>query len=328
MAEHERRTPKAVLLVGPGQHAREAGAVLAALSALDPTGERHAEPLPELGLADLEELLTQRSLEGLLILDAGRVPLEDIGFVRRFLERHALWRLLVVGADEREPRAGALLALARAEWLAWPPDLERLRALLPASVAGRVETGRGETGRGEHTRARRAARGTTASQNGGVDLGELLEELLAGAALRGEGTARYHFTPRRGCRLPFERESLRAGLHGLIEFARVCAASDGLVHATLAGKGEALEVQLEFPRAALPEKSLPGLLTGPAERVEPALAEGLAAARLGAALLGEIGARIELVSGESGRLRCEVHFAARPAPLAAVRPGKPEDPFA
>jgi hypothetical protein len=323
MAEHERRNQKAVLLVGPGPRPRETAAVLAVLSALDAAGERRAEPLQELGLADLEELLTQRSPEGLLILEAGRVPGEDIGFVRRFLERRALWRLVVVGEDEQDPHARALLALGRAEWLAWPPDLARLRALLPASKPGRVEAERSM-----HPRGRRAPRGGPAPLEGEVDLGDLLEELLAGAALRGEGQARYHFSRGRGGRVPGGRAALRAGLQGLVELARVCAGSDGLVRANLGGSGEAVEVQLEFPRAMLPEKGLPGLFTGAVEHVDPLLAESLAEARESAELLAESGARVELVSVEPGRVGCAVHFAARPAELATVRPGKPEDPFA
>jgi len=55
---------------------------------------RQAEPLVA---AQTEELLAPCPLEGLLILESGRVPAEDIGFVRRFLERHGGWRLVVVG---------------------------------------------------------------------------------------------------------------------------------------------------------------------------------------------------------------------------------------
>src|SRR5262245_30155715 len=103
--EPERRTRPA-LLVGAGRRAREAGAVLSTLSALDPEGgERTRDPLPQAVLGDLEELLTQRPMEGLLILESGRVPAEDIGFVRRFLERHAGWRLIVVGEDSQDTRA-------------------------------------------------------------------------------------------------------------------------------------------------------------------------------------------------------------------------------
>jgi hypothetical protein len=108
--------------------------VLAALSALDAGGETRGAPMAAGTLADLEELLvTRRPPEGLLVLDSARVPDEDIGFVRRFLERHPQWRLVVLGADERDVRVRALLALPRTSFLAWPPDLAELRALLSAS---------------------------------------------------------------------------------------------------------------------------------------------------------------------------------------------------
>src|SRR6185436_9838059 len=148
MAERGHEREKTVLLAGAGRRAREAGAVLAALSAVEVPGESRGEALAPADLADLEELLAQRSREGLLILEAGRVPGEDIGFVRRFLERHPGWRLAVVGEPSEEARSRGLLGLPRAEWLAWPPDLERLRALLPGN-AGRKS---GEERRAERSR--------------------------------------------------------------------------------------------------------------------------------------------------------------------------------
>jgi hypothetical protein len=317
--EHERRDHRAQLLVGPGPRAREAGAVLAVLSSLDTAGERRLTPLADTAVADLEELLAQRAVEGLLILEAGRVPLEDIGFVRRFLERHAGWRLAVAGEDANDPRARALLSLARAQWLAWPPDLERLRALLPAGGAG-----------GETPRARRAAPRAVPAPAGGVDLGELLEELLAGAALRGDGAARYHLSPRHGFRVARERGALSEGLRGLIELARVCAGADGLVRATLdGGNGDAARVQLDFPRSGLPEEDVAALLDGPPGAAQSGpLAQGLAAARQGALVLREAGGEVELAGGAAGRVQCAVRFPARTAPLEAARSGKPEDPFA
>lgn len=325
MAEHEpeRRTPRAALLVGPGRRARETGAVLTALSALDAAGERGAEALAEFALADLEELLARRSLEGLLILETAHVPVEDIGFVRRFLERQAGWRLVVVGESEQDPCARALLSLARAQWLTWPPDLGELRALLPPAAA-RASGGE----RGQRTGMRRAPAGRTPAVNGGVELGDLLEELLAGAALRGDGTARYHFSAGRSCRIAGAREVLLAGLQGLVELARLCAGSDGLVRATLAGDGEGIHIQLEFPRAGLPERGLTALLEGSKEHPDPMLAAGLAAARRGAELLRESGAEIELAASEPGRARCEVRFTSPAAPLESARQGKAEDPFA
>lgn len=320
--EPERPRPKAEILAGSGRRARETGAVLAALAGLDAAGERRGVAWTESGLADLEELFAPHSLEGLLILEAERVPPEDIGFVRRFLERQAGWRLVVVGESEQDARARTLLALARAQWLAWPPDLGELRVLLPVGAARAAEPGLGE-----RPRTRRAAPAER-RVNGGVDLGGLLEELLAGAAVRGESTARYSFSAGRNCRIPGEREALLAGLHGLVELARLCAGSDGLVRATLAGDGDAVEIQLEFPRANLPERGLSGLLQGSKDPPDPALAEGLAGARRGAGLLAELGASVNLEPSEPGRVRCEVRFAVRAAPLEPARSGKAEDPFA
>ena len=316
------RPHEAALLVGEGRRARESGAVLAALSALDASGERRAEPLLELELHDLEELLVPRALEGLLILEAGRVPAEDIGFVRRFLERPAGWRLVVVGENEQDPHARALLAQARAQWLGWPPDLGELRALLPRSAPGASEAGRG-------TRARpRRAATSTKGVNGSVDLGELLEELLAGAALRGEGQARYQYSSNRACRISGQRETLLSGLEGLVELARVCAGTDGMVRATLDKGREAVVVRLEFPRAGLPERGLSGILEGAQESADPVLGAGLAAAQRGAGVLREIGAEVETAASEPGRVRCEVRLAQQPAPRGSARSGKAEDPFA
>jgi hypothetical protein len=60
---------------------------------------------------------------------------------------------------------------------------------------------------------------------------------------------------------------------------------------------------------------------------EPALAEGCTAARRGAEVLRQAGARVELASPEAGRVRCAVRFALAPQP-ATARAGKAEDPFA
>ena len=130
-----------VLLVGAGQRPRELGAVLSARGAVRARsdGEPVIEPHRPMGLSDLEELLAQRPAEGTLVLDYQRVPGEDIGFVRRFLERHLEWRLVVVGEDVSDRRARSLLGLPRAQWLPWPPDLDQIAALLsgPDSVAVR-----------------------------------------------------------------------------------------------------------------------------------------------------------------------------------------------
>jgi len=322
MAQHdsETRESKAVLLVGSGRRARETGAVLATLSGLDEAGERRAEPWREMGVADLEELLTQRPLEGLLILESGRIPGEDIGFVRRFLERHPGWRMLVLGEDKESARA--LLALDRAQWIAWPPDLGQLRALLVQGAAPAPAS----PPRAEKARARPGRRAPPTT-NGGVEIGGLLEELLAGAALHGDTTPRFQFRGE-----PFlvhhERARLQEGLAGLVELARQCAGANGLVRAELDPSEEGIVVGLDFPRGGLGEKDLPGLLAGGAAPAEPGLAESFAAARSGVELLREIGGEVALGKGDAGRVRCEVRLAAAAPGGGRAPSGKPEDPFA
>lgn len=315
-SDTERRNPRPVLLVGAGRRTRQVSATLAALSSIAPEGDGRLEPYPEFGVADLEELLAQRPVEGLLILEAGRVPAEDIGFVRRFLERHPGWRLLVIG--EEKPEARALLTLPRASWLAWPPDMEALDALLLAPAASPP---------GEERGARRAARRPPTVSNGAVDVGGLLEELLAGAALHGESTPRFHFRQGEPCLVHFERALLLEGLGGLVELARLCAGPGGVVRAALEPGADGVRMGLEFPRAGLPEKNLPELFEHPSAGLEPDLAQGLLGARRGVEVLREIGARIELSAAkEEGRVRCEVRLALRP-PMPR-RGAKPEDPFA
>jgi len=342
----DKRSARAHLLVGAGRRSREVAAVLATLAIDDAEGaESDGEPglgLARKELADLEELLVQqpeaeRPAEGLVILESGRVPGEDIGFVRRFLERHPGWRLIVLAEDSQEQRARALLGLARAHWLPWPPDLDQLRALLPArrelsSPALRFDA-LGASGR-TAARARAAKRAPAAEPvNGIVDLGDLLEELLAAAALQGEGTARYQY--QRGEPFPIQRErdALAEGLAGLVALARHCAGAEGLVRAaiepTIEPNGDGLKIGLDFPLASLPEKDLPGFLersgSGAADQ---ALAAGVAAARHGVSVLRAAGARVELLPQKPGRVRCEVHLALPRASVKGGRGGKPEDPFA
>ncbi|MSR61923.1 MAG: hypothetical protein EXS08_05710 [Planctomycetes bacterium] len=317
--ETERRASRPALLLGSGRWARETGAALAALSALDGDGERRLEPCPEFGVADLEQLLEKRPLEGLLILESARVPAEDIGFVRRFLERHAGWRLLAVGADKQEARA--LLALPRALFLRWPPDLEELRGLLlPTAPAAAPAAERAPTPKA----APRANK-----LNGGVDVGDLLEDLLASAALQGSGAPRYQFRGGEALLVHRERGLLQESLGALVELARHCAGGEGLVRAGVDPAGDAVVIGLDFPRAGLSEKELPSLLErAPAGELGAELSEALAGARAGAARLREIGARVELGGGEPGRVRCEVRLPTLPAPVARGRSIKPEDPFA
>lgn len=317
MAERdpERRAAPSELWIGPGRQAREAAACLLALAGLDESGEPRRTAPAALRLADLEELLAVRTLTGLLILEAARVPVEDIGFVRRFLERHPGRAAVVLGGEREEARA--LLALPRTTWLAWPPDLEALRALWPTAAAA------GAPRPAEGARAPRARGPEAAVPNGAHDLRALLEELLAGAVVL-EGGPRFHLRSGAACPVHEDRRALREGLEGLLVLARACAGNEGLVRAALEPAEGGVRIGLDFPRAALAGKDLPGLL-------EPEATGGDApagAARAGAERLRALGARVELLEGEPGRVRCEVRLG-RPRPATArPRAGKAEDPFA
>jgi len=86
--------------------------------------------LSVVAVADLAQLLSAGAVAGRLILDADQIPAEDIGFVRRFLADRPAWSLLLLGMDAGRQEARTLLALPRAGWLAWPPDLDQLRGLV------------------------------------------------------------------------------------------------------------------------------------------------------------------------------------------------------
>ena len=334
----DRRTGRTVLLVGAGARARELGAVLSALAAVraEERGDKAVEPLRPQGFKDLEELLAQRPEEGLLILETGRVPGEDIGFVRRFLERHPVWRLVLIGEDARDPRAKTLLALPRAQWLPWPPDLDQLAALLGPQAA-REPSDAGARRRANSRTERGKSDGLGPEEEGaptGVDVGELFEELLAGAALQGEGAPRVQFRCEEPAFVAWERGLLGEGLTGLFELARRCAGAEGLVRAeverTNGSESPAVRIALDFPLAGLAEKDLPELLERPFEG-DPRLAEGVSAARNAARVLRAAGGRVDLAS-ERGRARCRVELASLLAApgknRTAPRATKPEDPFA
>ncbi len=81
-------------------------------------------------LADLDELVDPFPASGRVVLDGDHLLVEDIGFVRRFLSRNPDWSLILVGEDAARQTARTVLALERTSWLAWPPDLDQLKALV------------------------------------------------------------------------------------------------------------------------------------------------------------------------------------------------------
>ncbi|HED65162.1 MAG TPA: hypothetical protein ENJ09_06350 [Planctomycetes bacterium] len=351
--------PRPALLVGAGRRPKELGAVLAALGGLRARldGRGAPEPHRPMGLSDLEELLAQRPPAGTLVLDYERVPGEDVGFVRRFLERHTEWRLVVVGEDVRDRRARALLALPRTQWLPWPPDLDQINALLDlgessvrsASGARRADSPPPRTlplasDEEEAPAPRPIPQGRTdepsaaSEENGPVDLGALVEELLAGAAL-GSGAPRYLFRCDHGILLDRARAPLASGFEGLLQLARVSAGPEGVVSAQVAPSEQAgdpedaARVRIDFPAAAIPTAILPDLLhkeVPRSKKLPKDLAGAIRAARKAAGALSEAGARVALFQHQDERLRIEVVLASGPVPtqVAPPRAAKAEDPFA
>ena len=311
-----------VLLVGSGRRSRELGAVLSALAVAraSENGELELQPQRALGLQDLEELLAKRPKEGTLILDYERVPNEDVGFVRRFLERNQGWRLLVLGEESGDRRARALLGLGRAQWVPWPPDLDQVGALL---------VGGDTAANGDAPPARPAATVEV------LDLGELLEEVIAGLALEGDGAQRIELE--RDGTLPMQRERapLAEGLTGLLALAVRCVAEKGRVRvrAEIApadgDPADTVRLRIDFTSGPLEEASWAGLLDEPFGGAEEVATEVETAQKAAATLRG-IGCRVSLFTRKPDRLRLEIHVSAEAltGDGGAAGRGKAEDPFA
>jgi hypothetical protein len=316
-----------VLLAGAGARPVELAAVLSALAALRAENGSESAPASHRphGIEDLEELLSMRPAEGILILDCERVPAEDIGFVRRFLERRPEWRLVVLGDEATDRRARGLLALPRARWLAWPPDLEQVASLLAPAPEGRAPSTAPERAPGTD-RETSAPRVEPAE----VDLGALLQELLATAALGPEGGPRTLFRCDRPIVLRRARAALAQPLADLLTLARRCAGKEGVLSAQvdpLATEAGDARVRLEFPRGEMSENELASALD---RAGAPAALAELDTARRAAAQLRAQGCKVTLEARRPDRTRLEVHIPAE-APARAAEPAgrrKAEDPFA
>jgi hypothetical protein len=67
-------------------------------------------------LDDLDELGGRRADAGLLLVDADLLPVEDLGYLRRFLSRNEGFQITLVGADPSRRVARSLLRLPRVQW--------------------------------------------------------------------------------------------------------------------------------------------------------------------------------------------------------------------
>ena len=104
--------------LSPGTRFVVLGSVLARLT----SGVRHGDDVSELACARASDARH-------LILDAEALPIEDVGYVRRFLDDAPDAHATIVGLDAGARVARALLALPRTRWMAWPPDLDTLVSL-------------------------------------------------------------------------------------------------------------------------------------------------------------------------------------------------------
>jgi hypothetical protein len=138
MAESARNPAVWTILLGPGPR----------LAAFEPTARGLLAALNQgVGTAlarvdDLALLLQQNARGGRLLLDADELPAEDLGLVRRFVESRPGWSIDVIGEDAGRRAARAVLAFARARWMAWPPDLAQLEELLRSPMAQRPAAAR------------------------------------------------------------------------------------------------------------------------------------------------------------------------------------------
>lgn len=95
-------------------------------------------------LGDLGELASAaRTERGRLVLDADALPLEDLGYLRRYLDgaaRAGARRVVLIGDDPGLRAVRALLGRDEVRFVSWPPDLEQLGRLLtppaPLALAG------------------------------------------------------------------------------------------------------------------------------------------------------------------------------------------------
>ena len=298
-------TGKNLIVIGPGERLEELAAALGGLLARAPgPGARM------MALEDLAQLLLLRSSAGRLLLDAERVPAEDVGILRRFLEDRSGWTLHVVAEDGGEP--SPLLALPGAELLAWEPDLAALRALAGAPRPAAAPAAR-PSSTAREPEPKTAVSAPKPARKGGaarVDLSALLDDLIVARALA-EGGADYRFEPPNELLVFAGREDVDLVLTGGLALAEACAGATGQVEVRARPDGERALVEVAFPPGELTDGDLPtllddGVVDGPRELVAASKN-----ARDAAALAEELGGGME-IDIQNGKLRLAMRL-----PLAA-----------
>ncbi|MDF1799316.1 MAG: hypothetical protein P1V81_09090 [Planctomycetota bacterium] len=253
-------TPAAwTLWVGPGVRPDLAERILAG-----PGLQGHARLQRD--LTDLADLLAGDAGPGRLVATVGEIPLEDIGILRRFLERDP-GRELVLLTDRDEPAPGSLLCLPRTRLFPRPlsPALIAYLGTLPEQpeVNTVIEPTPPTTGLEEHPeherlllawqvlRDRLAARDELSpllsrlevelerslpieadpgpEADARVDLGVLAEELLAGLSLERNRRMRFLFRPEGELSVRGNKPDLERCLGSLFDLVGRCSSPDSVI---------------------------------------------------------------------------------------------------
>jgi len=217
-------------------------------------------------LTDLAELISSDVGAGRLIATLGEIPLEDIGILRRFLERDA-GRELVLLTDRDETAPGSLLCLPRTRLFPRPltPTLMAYLGTMPEQpeVTTVIEPAPVRTGLEEYPeherlllawqvlRDRLAARDELSplltrlevelerslpieAESGvdtdeRVDLGVLAEELLAGLSLERNRRMRFLFRPEGELSVRGHKPDLERCLGNLFDLVGRCSSPDSVI---------------------------------------------------------------------------------------------------
>jgi hypothetical protein len=313
-------------------------------------------------IADLAELLAPRGSRGRLVLDLDHLPLEDLGFVRRFLSTARGWSLLLVGEDAGHRAARAALALERTRFLPWPPDIAQLMELAaapadlrpqprpqaaPASgapsqagplaahlseladLAERAQLSVAGVGGAESEAPPELARVTRLARalsfaaappvlsRAELELGPVVEDLLAALTLRGKKAPRFLYRGARGIRVRAARGPLASALESALLLARSCAGAGEIVRVQLGFSEEAraAEISVEFPAGPLAGADPTEPLSGAAGIALAEVGPGdFAAAR---AVVRGLGGSLDLAFPEAALAKLRIALPAEAAPAGA-----------
>lgn len=141
---------RATLVCGPGPRLALVARLARALA------EDHG--LAVRTVSDVDEFAGLRERVSLCLVDADLLASDDLGIVRRFVDRRSEVVLGVVGAEPGARVAKALGELRGARWIAWPIDLAALESLVASAARPVPQASAGVTARAaRHERPSAAA---------------------------------------------------------------------------------------------------------------------------------------------------------------------------